>query len=139
MLEVRSFLVHHLGQELVLQTIPGHCKIDEGSLGLNLWLVVRIGQLGVEDESETRVEETLLVPNFYTAVRERYRGRQCKTREEGRKLGGTNGRFVCLLCYLPFLMVCRPSRGSITGSTVSSRFSMRTVSPATTACSITST
>lgn len=76
-LEVRSFLVHHLGQELVLQTIPGHCKIDEGGLGLNLWLVVRIGQLGVEDESETRVEETLLVPNLYTAVRERCRGRLC--------------------------------------------------------------
>lgn len=75
MLQVRSFLIDHLGQELVLQTIPGHSKIDEGGLGLNLWLVVRIGQLGVEDESEAWVEETLLIPNFYTAVRERHRDR----------------------------------------------------------------
>lgn len=72
-LEVRSFLIHHLGQELVLQTIPGHSKINEGGLGLNLRLVVRIGQLGVEDESEARVEETLLVSNFDTTVRERYK------------------------------------------------------------------
>lgn len=75
MLEVRSFLIYHLGQELVLQTIPGHSKIDEGGLGLNLWLVVRIGQLGMEDESEAWVEKTLLIPNFYTAVGERYRER----------------------------------------------------------------
>lgn len=68
-LEVRSFLIHHLGQKLILQTIPGHSKIDEGRLGLNLWLVVRIGQLGVQDESEARVEEALLVPHFYTTVR----------------------------------------------------------------------
>lgn len=79
MLQVRPFLVHHLGQELVLQTIPGHCEIYEGGLGLNLRLVVRIGKLGVEDEPETRVEETLLVPNLYTAVRERRRGRRCAT------------------------------------------------------------
>lgn len=71
-LQVRSFLIYHLGQELVFQTIPSHSEIDEGGLGLNLWLVVRIGQLGVEDESEAWVEETLLIPNFYTAVRERH-------------------------------------------------------------------
>lgn len=42
-LKVGSLLVYHLGQELVLQTISGHCKIDECCLGLNLGLVVRIG------------------------------------------------------------------------------------------------
>lgn len=70
MLEIWSFLVDHLGQKLVLQTISGHCKIDEGGLGLNLRLIVRISQLGVEDESEPRVEETLFVSNFDTAVRQ---------------------------------------------------------------------
>lgn len=74
MLEVRSFLGHHLGQQLVLQTIPGHSKIDQSGLGLNLRLIVRIGQLGVEDESEARVEETFFVANFDTAVKEQHRG-----------------------------------------------------------------
>lgn len=49
---------------------------------------------------------------------------------------------VCSLCvvpHLPFLMVLRPSRGSITGSIVSARFSINTGCPVTTACSITST
>lgn len=54
--------------------------------------------------------------------------------QKGEKLDHSNS-----VCYLPFLIVCRPRRGSITGSMISSRFSMRTVSPATTACSITST
>lgn len=48
----------------------------------------------------------------------------------------------CLLSccsYLPFFMVCLPKRGSITGSIVSSRFSIRTGCPKTTACSMTST
>lgn len=38
--------------------------------------------------------------------------------------------------YLPFLIVFRPSRGSSTGSTLSSTFSMKTVSPLDTAPSI---
>lgn len=67
-LEVGPLLVHHLGQELVLQTVSGHRKIDEGGLGLNLRLIVRVGQLGVEDEAEARVEEALFVPDFDTAV-----------------------------------------------------------------------
>lgn len=71
MLKVRPLLVHHLGQELVLQTVSGHCEIDEGGLGLNLGLIVRIGQLGVEDESEPRVEEALFVPDFDAAGRQR--------------------------------------------------------------------
>ena len=79
MLEVRSLLIHHLGQELVLKSIPGHSKINEGGLCLNLWLVVRIGQFSVQDQSEALVEETLLVPDFYTTVREQER----KKEEEG--------------------------------------------------------
>lgn len=71
MLKVRPLLVHHLGQELVLQTVSGHCEIDEGGLGLNLGLIVRIGQLGVEDEPEPRVEEALFVPDFDAAGRQR--------------------------------------------------------------------
>ncbi|TNN78187.1 hypothetical protein EYF80_011692 [Liparis tanakae] len=79
---VRPLLVHHLGQQLVLQTIPGHSEVDERGLGLNLWLVVRIGQFGVEDQSEAWVEETLLVPNLYTTVGQRDRGRKCKAQAE---------------------------------------------------------
>lgn len=41
--------------------------------------------------------------------------------------------------YLPLLSMCLPSRGSSTGSMVSSKFSIKTGSPATTACSMTST
>lgn len=73
MLKIGPLLVHHLGQELVLQTISGHCKIDECCLGLNLGLVVRTGQLGVEDEPEARVEETLFVPDFDAAAKQRPR------------------------------------------------------------------
>lgn len=100
-LEVRPFLVDHLGQQLVLQTIPGHCKIDEGGLGLDLWLVVRIGQLGVQDESEARVEETLLVSDFYAAVREQHGGQQtCKS--EGR--GRISGARLVFCAVLPALL-----------------------------------
>ena len=72
-LEVRSLLIHNLGQELVFQSISGHSKINKGGLGLDLWLVVRIGQFSVQDQSEARVEEALLVPDLYTTVRERDR------------------------------------------------------------------
>lgn len=71
MFEVWSLLIHHLGQELVFQPIPSHCKIDQSGLGLNLWLVVRVGQLSVENQPESWVQEALFVPNLYT------------TREEG--------------------------------------------------------
>lgn len=80
MLKIRPLLVHHLGQELVFQTISGHCEIDESGLGLNFGLIVRIGQLGVEDESKPRVEETLFVPDFDTAVR-----KQSSVRAENQK------------------------------------------------------
>lgn len=85
MLEVGSLLVDHLGQELVLQSIPGHSKIDKCGLGLNLWLVVRIGQFSVEDQSEARVKETLLVPDFYTTVRVRDRERTVREQQTTKK------------------------------------------------------
>lgn len=74
MLEVGPLLVDHLGEELVLQAVPGDGEVDEGGLGLDLGLVVRVGQLGVEDQLEARVEEALLVSHFYAAVRGRVRG-----------------------------------------------------------------
>ncbi len=85
MFEVGSFLIHHLGQKLVLKTISGHSEIDEGGLGLNFGLVVRIGQFGVEDESEAGVEETLLVSNLYTTVREWPRWKKRNAWEERAK------------------------------------------------------
>ena len=35
-------------EHLVLQACPGHGEVDEGELGLQLRLVVRVGQLGVQ-------------------------------------------------------------------------------------------
>ena len=68
MLQVGPLLVDHLGEELVLQAVPGHGEVDEGRLGLDLGLVVGVGQLGVEDQLEARVEEALLVSHFNTAA-----------------------------------------------------------------------
>lgn len=85
-LEVWPLLIHHLGQELVLQSVSGYRKVDESGLSLNLWLVVRIGQLSMENKSEARVEETLFVPDLYAAVdRETHRGqRMNRQRDEQR-------------------------------------------------------
>lgn len=57
-----------MGQQLVLQAVSSHSEVDEGGLGLDLWLVVRVGQLGVKNEPEFWVEEALFVPNLYTAM-----------------------------------------------------------------------
>ena len=67
-LEVGPLLVDHLGQQLVLQAVACHGEVDEGGLGLDLGLVVGVGQLGVEDQLEAGVEEALLVPHFDTAA-----------------------------------------------------------------------
>lgn len=67
-LQIWSLLVDDLSQELVLQSIPGHREVNKGGLGLNLWLVVRIGQFSVKDEPEARVEEALFVPDLYVTA-----------------------------------------------------------------------
>ncbi len=55
---------HHVSKELILKAVSGHSKIDEGRLGLHLWLVVRVGQLGVKNQAEQRVVLHLFVTNL---------------------------------------------------------------------------
>lgn len=62
---------------------------------------MRIGQFGVEDESEARVEETLLVSDFYAAVREQYGGQQT-FKNEGR--GQISGACLVFCVVLPALL-----------------------------------
>mmetsp|Transcript_6913 Transcript_6913/g.16623 ORF Transcript_6913/g.16623 Transcript_6913/m.16623 type:complete len:1317 (-) Transcript_6913:1319-5269(-) len=60
LLEVGPLGAHHLGQELVLETGLGGDEVDEGALGRDLGLVVRVGQLGLEEELEAHVVLDLL-------------------------------------------------------------------------------
>lgn len=46
------FLGYHLSQQLVLQPVPSDREVDESGLSLQLWLVVRVGQLRLEDHPE---------------------------------------------------------------------------------------
>lgn len=64
LLQVWPLHADHGGQQLVLQAIPGHSEVDEGGLSLQLWLVVRIGQLGVKYEPELGIVFTLFVSDF---------------------------------------------------------------------------
>lgn len=64
LLQVWPLHADHSGQQLVLQAIPGHSEVDEGGLRLQLWLVVRIGQLGVKYEPELGIVFTLFVSDF---------------------------------------------------------------------------
>ena len=58
-LQVGPLLGHHLGQQLVLQAVPGHGEVDEGGLSLHLRLVVGVGQLGLgRGEGVCEREET---------------------------------------------------------------------------------
>lgn len=66
--QIRSLHADHSSQQLVLQTVSGHCEIYERALGLQLGLVMRAGQLGVQDEAESRVVLALLVSDLYVPV-----------------------------------------------------------------------
>lgn len=45
LLEIGSLHGHHLGQQLVLQTVSRDGEVDESCLRLHLWLVVRVCEL----------------------------------------------------------------------------------------------
>lgn len=64
LLQVGPLYADHSSQQLVLQAIPGHCKVDQSGLSLQLRWVVRTGQLGVKDEPELGVVFPLFVSNF---------------------------------------------------------------------------
>ena len=63
-LQIRPLLGHHFSQQLILQTIPGDCEVDESGLSLDLWLVVRVGKLGLDDHAKLGMILHLLVPHL---------------------------------------------------------------------------
>mmetsp|Transcript_20164 Transcript_20164/g.48101 ORF Transcript_20164/g.48101 Transcript_20164/m.48101 type:complete len:711 (+) Transcript_20164:1150-3282(+) len=64
LLKIRPLLRHHLRQQLVFQTILCHHEVDERALGLDLGRVMRVRQLGVEDQLEVGVVLDLLVADL---------------------------------------------------------------------------
>lgn len=64
LLQVWPLHADHSSQQLVLQAIPGHSEVDQGGLSLQLGLVVRICQLGVQYEPELGIVFTLFVSEF---------------------------------------------------------------------------
>lgn len=63
LLQIRPFGTDHLCQQLGFQTVFCDCEVEEGCLSLQFWLIVRIGQLCVEEETEVLVKFTLFVSN----------------------------------------------------------------------------
>ncbi|KAA6427767.1 MAG: hypothetical protein FRX49_02430 [Trebouxia sp. A1-2] len=61
LLKIWTLLVDNKGQQLVLQTTLSDSEVDKGGLSLDLRGVVRVAQLGVEDQSEVLVVLHLLV------------------------------------------------------------------------------
>lgn len=62
--QVRPLHVDHRCKQLVLQAVSCDSEVDKGALCLQLGLEMRVCQLCVEDETESRVEVTLLIPNL---------------------------------------------------------------------------
>lgn len=67
-LQVRPLHADDGSEQLVLQAVSGHREVHQGALGLQLGLVMRIGQLGVQDEAEARVVLALFVSNLDVPV-----------------------------------------------------------------------
>lgn len=63
--QVRPLLVDNQCQELVLQPTLSDSEIDECGLSLNLRRVVRVAQLGVQNELEVLVVLHILVTQLY--------------------------------------------------------------------------
>ncbi len=68
LLQVGSLHADYGRQQLVLQPVPCHREVDQRTLSLELWLVVRVCQLGVKDQTETGVVLALLIADLYVAV-----------------------------------------------------------------------
>lgn len=66
MLQIRSLQVHHLSQQLILQTVTSHREVYQRGLSLNLRFIVRIRQLSVQNQMKIWMKITLLVSNFNT-------------------------------------------------------------------------
>lgn len=68
-LEVRSFSLDHLCQQLVLKPISGDSEVDKSGLCLHLRLVVGIGQLRVQYQLESGVILYFLISYFDGSVK----------------------------------------------------------------------
>lgn len=62
--QVRPLHVDHRREQLVLQAVPRDGEVDEGALCLQLGWEMGVRQLRVEDEPESGVEVTFLVPDL---------------------------------------------------------------------------
>lgn len=65
LLQVGSLLVYDQRQKLVLQTTLSDGEVDEGGLSLDLRRVVRVAELGVQNELEVLVILNILVTKLY--------------------------------------------------------------------------
>lgn len=64
LLQVWPLGLHDLRQQLVLEPVARHREVDQGALRLQFGLVVRVGQLGVEDQLECVVVFDFPVADF---------------------------------------------------------------------------
>lgn len=64
LLEVWPLVLDHEGQELVLKSLLGHAEVEQRGLGVDLWLVVGVAELGLEVEAELYVVLNLVVTNL---------------------------------------------------------------------------
>lgn len=64
-LQVRPLMVDNKCQQLVLQALLCHTEVDQGCLCGNLWLVVWVGELGLQIQPELGVHLDLCITNLH--------------------------------------------------------------------------
>jgi len=69
--QVRSFHANNISQKLVFKAVSCHSEIDQRTLSLHLRLVMRVGELCVQYQSERLVIFTLLVSDLNVPIEER--------------------------------------------------------------------
>mmetsp|Transcript_57669 Transcript_57669/g.137356 ORF Transcript_57669/g.137356 Transcript_57669/m.137356 type:complete len:203 (+) Transcript_57669:2866-3474(+) len=63
--QVGPLELHHQEQQLIFQSILSHSEVDDGTFGLNLRRVVRVGQLRLHKELEAVVQDDFLVTQLH--------------------------------------------------------------------------
>lgn len=67
-LEIRSLHTDDVSKQLIFKTVSGDGEVDESTLSLHLRLVVRVGKLCMQDQSESWVVFTFLVTDLDVPV-----------------------------------------------------------------------
>ena len=62
--KIWSLLLDDEGKKLVLKTILCDSEVDQCALSLDLWWIMRVRQLGVQEQVEFRVQGKFLVSHF---------------------------------------------------------------------------